>query len=109
MHIFDFQPGDGTCYTILFGRLPAASPLIAHYTVFGYRDDYTRPLLTYPFNTERISFDTFASRLDHPDVNPITLKTAWRVWCELVDSPSEDVADELPEWRSDWRDQLPRR
>lgn len=109
MHIFDFQPGDGTCYTFLFGRLPAASPLIAHYTVFGYRDDYTRPLLTYPFGNERISFDIFASRLDHPDVNPITLKTAWRMWCELVDSPSEGVADELPAWRPDWRAQLPRR
>jgi len=109
MQLFDFQPGDGTCYTFLFGRLLAASPLIAHYIVFGYRDDYARPLLTYPLDTERISFDPFAGRLDHLDVNPITLKTAWRIWCELVDSPSEGVADELPEWRMDWREQLPRR
>ena len=36
MYLFDFQSGDGTCYTFLFGRLPAASPLIDHYTVFGY-------------------------------------------------------------------------
>jgi hypothetical protein len=109
MHLFDFQPGDGTCYTFLFGRLPATSPFIEYYTVFGYRDDYTRPLLTYPFDNERISFDIFASRLDQPDVNPITLKTAWRIWCELVDSPSEGVADQLSEWRPDWRAQLPRR
>jgi hypothetical protein len=46
MYLFDFQPGDGTCYTFLFGRLPAASPLIDHYTLFGFRDDYTLPLLT---------------------------------------------------------------
>src|SRR5262245_7043207 len=36
------EPGDGTCYTFLFGRLPAASRLIEHYTVFGFRDDYTQ-------------------------------------------------------------------
>jgi len=108
MQLFEFQPGDGTSYTILFGRLPAASPLIAHCTVFGFRDDYTLPLLTYPFDNEWISFDTFASRLGQPDVNPITLKTAWRMWCELVDSPSEGVADELLEWQPDWREQLPR-
>lgn len=109
MHLFDFQPDDGACYTFLFGRLPAESPFIEHYTMFGFRDDYTQPLLTYPFDNERISFDTFVSRLDQPGVNPITLKTAWRIWCELVDSPSESVADELPEWRPDWRTQLPRR
>lgn len=107
MHLFDFQPGDGTCYTMLFGRLPAASPFIDHYTVFGFRDDYTQPLLTYPFDNERISFDTFAGRLDQPGVNPITLKTAWRVGCELVDSPSEGIADDLPAWRSSWCEQLP--
>jgi hypothetical protein len=65
MEIFDFQPGDGTCYTFLFGRLPAASPFIAHYTVFGYRDDYARPLLTYPFDNERISFEIFRHKSDH--------------------------------------------
>ncbi len=109
MQLFEFQPDDGTCYTFLFGHLPATSPFIERYTVFGFRDDYTQPLLTYPFDNERISFDTFADRLDQPGVNPITLKTAWRIWCELVDSPSEGVVAELPEWRPDWRDQLPRR
>ena len=43
MQLFEFQRGDGTSYIILFGRLPATSPLIAHYTVFGFRDDYTLP------------------------------------------------------------------
>jgi hypothetical protein len=87
--------------------LPAACRFIDRYTVFGFRDDYTLPLLIYPFDNEQISFDTFASRLDQPGVNPITLQTAWRVWCELVDSPGEGVADNLPEWRLDWREQLP--
>ncbi len=33
MQLFDFQPGDGTYYTFLFGRLSARSPFIDHYTV----------------------------------------------------------------------------
>src|SRR5689334_21150278 len=33
MHLFDFQPGVGTCSTFLLSRLPVASPLITHYTV----------------------------------------------------------------------------
>lgn len=107
MQLFDFQPGDGTCSTFLFGRLPAASPSIAHDTIFEFRDDYTQLLLTYPFDHERISFDTFARRVDIYAMNPITLKTAWRVWCALVDAPSEGVADEL-RWRADWREQVPR-
>jgi len=108
MYLFDFQPGDGTCYTFLFGRLPSPSRLIDHYAVFGYRDDYTEPLITFPFDNEHINYETFCRHLDQPGVNPITLNTAWRVWCELVDSSSEGVGGELPPWRSDWRDQLPR-
>jgi hypothetical protein len=67
------------------------------------------PAMIVQYSAVSDNFDTFASRLDQPGVNLVTLRTAWRVWCELVDSPSEGVADELPVWRPDWREQLPRR
>ena len=112
MYLFRFEPGDGFSYRILFGRLPSGSALIPFYTLFGFAqgDD---ALISYPFDTLSVSFDTFARHMQTAcptaswGASDILLYTAWRVYAALVGRDEEDAEDHLPDWRSDWRRLLP--
>jgi hypothetical protein len=112
MHLFRFEPGDGTSYRILFGRLPAPTPLIPFYTLFGFAEGYDA-LIVYPFDTERVSYETFERHIDsathrstvnEPDQ---LIWRAYQVYKALVGIRGEGVMGAVPGWRDDWRDLLP--
>jgi hypothetical protein len=82
MHMFAFEPGDGTSYRVLFGRLASPTPLIPFYTVFGFAEGQDA-LITVVFSAPQVSFDA------------------------LVGIPLDWMADTIGDWRDDWRAQLP--
>jgi hypothetical protein len=116
MYLIIFEPGDGTSYRILFGRLPSQSPFpgptagagFPHYTVFGIAEGSSEPGAWYAFDNERVTEDIF---YDH--INPFatlertTYLTGWRAWLALTGQADDDqAAARLPEWKPMWREQL---
>ena len=108
MHLISFEPGDGRRYRILFGRLPSQSPFFPRYTVFGIAESSSEPGAWYAFDNERVTEDIF---YDH--INPFamlersTYLTAWRAWlCLTGQADYEYAVARLPEWKSNWREQL---
>jgi hypothetical protein len=111
MRLFQFSPGDGTSYRFLFGHLPADTPYIEAYTLFGYAEG-DDALIVYPFDTSRVTLDTFARKLGtarHTQLAgdaDVVLYTAWRVYAALTGTDEEDAAAYLPVWSHDWRLEL---
>ena len=110
IHIFDFEPGNGTCYRVQFGRLP---PL--HWTqrmclVFGMAEGYDA-LITIVLDTDSLSEEAFSRRwrsAQHTSTVSGTEyleDTAYSVFAGLIGRLG---VVEPHGWRSDWRDQLPK-
>ncbi len=105
MVVFDFEPGDGTVYTFVFGRTKGAKSSV-NYTVFGFRDDERKPLTVFPFEHEDIDIATFTECLRMSEWKPTTIHAAWRVYSALVGLPDAPLPQGCPAWRPDWRKHL---
>ena len=111
MHMFDLEPGDGTTYRVLFGRLPPTSALFSSYVLFGLAEG-TDAMITVAFTGtgELISADIFARHwqtatftsawggLDYIE------RTAYTVFGALIGLPGIEPPGD---WAADWRDRLP--
>jgi len=112
MYTFFFEPGDGCSYRVIFGRIDAVAPraLVPGYTVFGIAEGYAEPGAWYAFdaNPRHISDETFHRHIYNGTIIAQTYWTAWRLWLALTGQGDDAMAArELPEWRADWREQLP--
>ncbi len=108
MAFFEFSPGDGILYRLLFAEIPAQGPAHIPYTYIAIAEGYAEPLLGYPFDNRRISFDTFTRHIPHPQEH--VQLTAYRVWLVLTGTGERAEALDDPlfdTWHADWRDQLP--
>lgn len=110
VHMFTFEPGDGTCYQVLFGHLPGQDAK-GSAIVFGIAPGRSDPGLWCVFHTVQVDLATF-----HDQLNPWgtlqrqTFSTAWRLWLALTGQADDpERTKRLPAWRTDWRDQLPPR
>lgn len=113
MHLFTFEPGDGTSYRVLFGRLPAATPRIPHYLVFGF-GEFGDALITLVFDTDRISYDAFIRRWQTARHTSTVNEAAYlRLAAWVVFAALSGQSYVLPPklwlcgWRDDWRARLP--
>ena len=108
MFLFTFEPGDSMSYRVIFGRLPGRG-LVPFYTVFGIAEGAIEPGTWYAFDSVRVSEETFRRRIDlFVTCRSGTYWTAWRLWRALTGQADDlDAAARLPEWREDWRRQLP--
>ena len=111
VHMFDLEPGDGTTYRVLFGRLPPTSALFSSYVVFGLAEG-TDAMITVVFTGtgELISADIFAQHwrtatftnawgdLDY------TERIAYTVFAALIGLPGVEPPTE---WAADWCERLP--
>ena len=109
MHLFVFEPGDGVSYRVLFGRLASSTPLIPFYVVFGIAEGSAEPGVWYAFDTEQIGERTFRRHTDlFATLRTDAYWTAWRLWLALTGQADDpDAAARLPDWRDDWRKQIP--
>jgi hypothetical protein len=109
MQLFRFEPGDGTSYRVLFGRLPGPNRFVPQYTLFGFGVG-DAPLVCFPFDAPHVSFDTFARHLpllvDDPEEREAATWTAYHVYEALIGEVHVAPPDS---WRVDWREQLPPR
>lgn len=108
MHLFPFEPGDSVSYRILFGRMPGQG-LVPFFTVFGIAEGSSEPGVWYAFDTDRVSEAAFRRHIDlFATLHSSTYWTAWRVWLALTGQPDDaNAASHLPDWKADWRRQLP--
>lgn len=108
VHVFDFSPGDGTSYRVLFGRLPPAHWMHHTCLVFGLAEGRDA-LVTLIFDTDGISAELFGrhwSTAAHTQTvnTPAYLEdAAYAVFAALVGRTVPNIAG----WRSDWREHLP--
>lgn len=110
MHLFTFEPGDGVSYRVLFGRLPGRPPFLPFYTVFGIAEGSSEPGAWYAFDTDQVSEGTFQAHLyGQSGITDVRVYwTAWRLWLALTGQADDDyAAGQLPDWRDDWRRQIP--
>lgn len=111
MHMWMFEPGDGTSYRVLFGRLPPTNALFAGYIVFGMAEG-SDALITLAFtgDGDQISADSFAQHW-----HTATFTNAWgdpgyierttyTVIAALVGLPGIEPPGA---WAADWRTRLP--
>lgn len=106
MYLFTFEPGDSMSYRVLFGRLPGRG-LVPYYTVFGLAVGSAAPGAWYPFDTDRVSEETFARHIAELMESAYAYCVAWRLWLALTGQEDDNNAAELCDWREDWRQQLP--
>lgn len=112
MNFFTFEPGDGCSYRIIFDQVPGRTPFVPFYFVIGIAEGSSEPGSWYAFDAENVSYETFCRRLDsfagRHLFEAATIATAYRVFLALLGRPdSEDAAADCPDWRDDWRRQLP--
>ena len=111
MLLFSLEPGDGTHYRFVFGRLPSTTLHIPFYTYFAYAEGYDA-LIGFPFDAAAVSFDTFASKLGSAQHTRLAgdpdhvLAGAWCVYAALVGADDEGMEVKL-DWRVGWQAQLP--
>src|SRR5262245_44685655 len=92
MHLITFEPGDGTSYRILFGRLPGRG-LVPHYTIFGIAEGSSEPGAWYAFDHETASEDIFYNHVNaFVTMHQTTFRTAWRAWLFLTGQDDDDYA-----------------
>ncbi|KAB8139740.1 hypothetical protein F8S13_26935 [Chloroflexia bacterium SDU3-3] len=107
--LFTLEPGDGTSYRVLFGRLPPASGQAA-FVLFGLAEGSDALITLVIPDTDRLSRERFGAhwqtaRVTHALGDADDLEdTAYAVFAALVGIPDVPPPGD---WEPTWREQIP--
>lgn len=108
-HLFTLEPGDGTSYRVLFGRLPPGSGQVA-FVLFGLAEGSDALITLVIPGTDSLSRERFGAhwrtaRFTQPLGDADYLEdTAYCVFAALVGIPDVPPPGD---WDPAWREQIP--